>query len=99
MPGPLKSGDYIRQTISISPQARDRMNELAKRYKLTQPQVLDAVFLNLDEQEWAPRFTQMREQHTSKMVSKSAIKRTLGDMTPEQMADLIKYAQQLKGQA
>jgi len=86
----MSNTETVRYSILLRIDQRDKLNEVAKRYKVTQPEMVGVLIDTMNEGLLAPHFTKIRhekEEARAKAKSDPLLKK-FKTLTPEQRAKL-----------
>lgn len=81
-------------TVRFGEDQQKRLAEVAKRYKITQGEVLEVLIDNLDEEGFANLFNEKRTEKVSKRKSKASIKEELAKLNEEELRRLLELKNQ-----
>ena len=77
----------VRQMFSLSEASKERLKQVAKRYSITQGELLEVLIDQMDEEKLEPLF---REKRATKLAlrhgTKAALIKKMGSLTPQQLA-------------
>jgi predicted nuclease of restriction endonuclease-like RecB superfamily len=83
---------FTRQMIVCKPETHEKLKAVAKAHKVSQGDVIDILFADLDVEALAPKLIAHRETKVEARGRKpsegSVIKKKLSDATPEQLAQI-----------
>lgn len=84
--------DIKRFTVVCDEQHQDALAVLAKRYKITQGEVIEVMLDHMNEEDFAAHFEARRNEKVAARKSKSALMERLSGLSAEQVQKLLSSA-------
>jgi hypothetical protein len=88
----LQGDDDCRYTMNISRGARDRLNELAGQFKITQGEVVEVLLARCDTSAHADAFKKARQDKLAVRAQKRAELAELRKLPPDKLHQLVQQA-------